>query len=203
MPAKHGHDGKDSLPGFTGLSGDYDGDNKNESNSACDPTVKLAHGEDQATAKKSPCLTPSWVKPRFDISDLAGHQALIRWRYFTDGAAVMRGVMIDNVTVTGVTVAGDFESAIAEAWQIHRTGQDEQEQGQLAPYALALGDKEALRLTLQRLPGLSEPRWRTPILQLLAARLATELPPEDAFQWAVTHYPDLKFDPASGTYGLE
>ena len=118
MPAKHGHDGKASVPGFTGLSGDYDGDNKNESNSACDPKVKLAHGEDQATAAKSPCLTPSWVKPRFDISDLAGKKALIRWRYFTDGAAVMRGLMIDNVTVTGVAIAGDFESEIAAPWQV-------------------------------------------------------------------------------------
>ncbi|MBL4632892.1 MAG: immune inhibitor A [Kofleriaceae bacterium] len=37
MPAKHGHDGKTTLPGFTGLSGDLDGDGKNESNADCDP----------------------------------------------------------------------------------------------------------------------------------------------------------------------
>ncbi len=97
----------------------------------------------------------------------------------------------------------DFETAIAEAWQIHRAGRSEGEQSSLAPYALGLGDKEALRLTLQRLPGMSEPRWRTPILQLLAPRLAIDLPPEDAFQWAVEHFTELTYNPATGTFGLE
>ncbi len=118
MPAKHGHDGKNSLPGFTGLSGDLDGDGKNESNAACDPTKKLAHGEEQAAAKKSSCRVPSWVRPVFDLSDLRGKQVRVRLRYFTDTAAVESGILIDNVRVTGLSIPGDFEAAIATPWKL-------------------------------------------------------------------------------------
>jgi len=118
MPAKHGHDGKTSLPGFTGLSGDFNGDGKNESVKECDPKKKLAHGEDKANAKKSPCKKSTWVRPMFDLSDLKGKKALVRLRYFTDGAAVENGILIDNVSVTGATVGGDFEAAVAASWKL-------------------------------------------------------------------------------------
>jgi bacillopeptidase F (M6 metalloprotease family) len=118
MPAKHGHDGKNTLPGFTGLSGDLDGDGKNESNPACDAKAELAHGEDQAGQEKSPCLIPTWVRPSFDLSDLGGSRARIRLRYYTDLAAVMRGMLIDNVTLTGTAVDGDFEDADMPGWHI-------------------------------------------------------------------------------------
>jgi hypothetical protein len=118
MPAKHGHDGKNTLPGFTGLSGDLDGDGKNESNSDCDPKLELPHGEDKDASNLSPCLKPSWVQPAFDLSELAGKQAQVRLRYYTDGAAVMRGMLIDNVRVSGQEVDGDFEDEMAAGWKL-------------------------------------------------------------------------------------
>ena len=99
MPAKHGHDGADTLPGFTGLSGDMDGDGKNEQRKDCDPKKQLAHGEDAAGTAKDPCLEPSWVRARFVMGDLAGNEARVRLRYFTDMAAVQRGIMVDNLVV--------------------------------------------------------------------------------------------------------
>lgn len=120
MPAKHGHDGPTSLPGFTGLSGDLDGDGKNESHPRCDPEKKLAHGEDRAGKSRGPCETPTWVRPRFDLSDLAGAQVRVRWRYFTDMAAVMRGLLIDNVQVTGLPekIVEDFEGDLGAGWKL-------------------------------------------------------------------------------------
>ena len=122
MPAKHGHDGSDSLPGFTGLSGDLDGDNKNESNPACDPKAELLHGDDKAGQAKSPCLEPSWVRPSFDLADLRGHQAIVRLRYFTDMAAVMRGIMIDNLRVSGLPpdrqIDESFEGELGPSWRL-------------------------------------------------------------------------------------
>lgn len=100
MPAKHGHDGGDSLPGFTGLSGDMDGDGKNEQQKKCDPKKKVAHGEDAAGAEKDPCAEPSWVHARVLLTELAGYEARVRLRYFTDMAAVQRGIMIDNLKLT-------------------------------------------------------------------------------------------------------
>jgi len=118
MPAKHGHDGKETLPGFTGLSGDLDGDGKNEGSAGCDPAVELKHGEDKAGQEKSPCLVPSWVRPSFDVSDLRGHRARVRLRYFTDMAAVMRGILIDNVTLEGGEISEDFEGRLGRAWRL-------------------------------------------------------------------------------------
>ncbi len=118
MPAKHGHDGKSTLPGFTGISGDLDGDGKNESNATCDPKAELPHGEDKDGTKIPDCLVPTWVRPSFDLSDVAGKQVQIRLRYYTDGAAVMRGMLIDNVEISGAEVAGDFENETAAGWKL-------------------------------------------------------------------------------------
>ena len=121
MPAKHGHDGKSTVPGFTGLSGDLDGDGKNESAEGCDPKVEVKTGEDKAGAEDNPCLTPSWVRPSFDLSPWAGKKDVrVRVRYFTDGAAVMRGILVDNVEIRagGETIARhDFESGTG-AWKL-------------------------------------------------------------------------------------
>lgn len=120
IPAKHGHDGKDSVPGFTGLSGDLDGDGKNESNPGCDPSKELAHGEDKIGAAENPCAVPTWVRPVFDLSDLAGKEARVRVRYYTDMAAVMRGLLIDNVRLThggaDAGIDGDFEDDEHAGW---------------------------------------------------------------------------------------
>src|SRR5690606_10422154 len=67
---------------------------------------------------KAPCQIPTWVKVRFDLSDLRGKKARVRLRYFTDGAAVMNGILIDNVTVTGLKVHGDFETTPDQGWHL-------------------------------------------------------------------------------------
>ena len=97
MPAKHGHDGPTSLPGFTGRSGDHDGDGKNEHSEGCDPSAPVAHGDERTEA--SPCERPTWSEGRFDLSAYAGAQLEVRVRYFTDTAAVERGLLLDNLMV--------------------------------------------------------------------------------------------------------
>ncbi len=120
MPAKHGHDGPDTLPGFTGLSGDLDGDGKNESRKGCDPKKAIASGEDKAGAAESPCQDATWVRVAFDLSDLAGHHARVRLRSFTDMAAVLDGILIDNVELTGLgrPWREDFEGAPRSEWRL-------------------------------------------------------------------------------------
>lgn len=97
MPAEHGHDGTNTKPGFTGLSGDLDGDGKNESNPACDPTAEVATGEDRAAAADNPCEDATWVRPSFDLAPFVGEKVTVRWRYYTDGAAVEAGLLLDNL----------------------------------------------------------------------------------------------------------
>lgn len=115
MPAKHGHDGKQTLPGFTGLSGDLDGDGKNESAPGCNPKRAAAHG-DEKTEAQDPCKVPTWVRPRFDLGPWAGQVVTVRWRSFTDMAAVMRGLLIDNVEVAGIKE--DFEGKPGRGWKL-------------------------------------------------------------------------------------
>ncbi len=98
MTAKHGHDGKMSLPGFTGRSGDLDGDGKNESAKGCDPQAKIAYGEEKVA--QHPCEQSTWSHARFNLSAYAGQKVLVRLRYFTDPAAVERGILIDNLQVS-------------------------------------------------------------------------------------------------------
>ena len=127
MPAKHGHDGKKTLPGLTGLSGDLDGDGKNESMTGCDPKKEVKSGEDKADGAANPCLTPTWVKPTFDLASYVGKKDVrFRVRYYTDGAAVMRGVLIDNVQLKGTNSAGaaadmavaTFENGDDKNWKL-------------------------------------------------------------------------------------
>ncbi len=121
MPAKHGHDGKDTRPGLTGLSGDLDGDGKNESNPACDPKAEIKSGEDAAGQEKSKCLDPTWVHLSFSLADFLGKSDVrFRVRYYTDAAAVMRGLLFDNVdvTVNGANAGHyDFEG-LSDAWSL-------------------------------------------------------------------------------------
>jgi len=118
MLAKHGHDGPRSKPGFTGRSGDLDGDGKNESSEGCDPKEAISHGEEKT--ERHPCERSTWSDATFDLSAYAGKRVTARLRYFTDTAAVERGVLIDNVKVS---VAGqeaplfteDFEGELSDA----------------------------------------------------------------------------------------
>ena len=62
--------------------------------------------------------------------------------------------------------------------------------------------KEALRLTLNRLRGNEPKNVRNRDLDLLRQCLATDLPPEVAFRWALANFPELEFDPGSGKFGV-
>ena len=115
MPAEHGHDGTDSLPGFTGRSGDLDGDGKNESQPDCDPTAEVLTGEDKVEAGANACEEASWVRVSFDLDRFRGAPVTLRIRYFTDGAAVEDGLLIDDLSV-GELLEEDFEDPLASPW---------------------------------------------------------------------------------------
>ena len=118
MLAKHGHDGPKSLPGFTGRSGDLDGDGKNENAPGCDPKAEIAHGEDKKGIH--PCEHSTWSDAQFDLSSFVGRSILVRLRYFTDPAAVERGILIDRLSVkadgqTQPLFYEDFEGDLSTA----------------------------------------------------------------------------------------
>jgi immune inhibitor A len=117
MPAEHGHDGPTSLPGLTGVSGDFDGDGKNESMEGCDPNGQVKSGDEANTNDVNPCEVPSWVHVVFDLSPWMSNSLQIRVRYFTDGAAVEDGIVIDNVSIPGL-LEEDFEGPLADAWDL-------------------------------------------------------------------------------------
>jgi immune inhibitor A len=50
--------------------------------------------------------TPSWVDVTADLSAYAGQSVWIRFRYWTDGAAVGSGISIDNLQITGQPTDG-------------------------------------------------------------------------------------------------
>lgn len=121
MPARHGHDGPGSRPGFTGVSGDLDGDGRNESHPKCDPKAKRKHGEDRVGAGEDPCAASTWVPVAFDLDDLAGKEARIRLRYVTDMAAVQRGIFIDRVRLDvdgAARLRESFEAALNPEWRL-------------------------------------------------------------------------------------
>ena len=112
MLAKHGHDGPKSLPGFTGRSGDLDGDGKNESAEGCNPKEEIAHGEDKKGIH--PCERSTWSDARFNLTHYAGERIRIRIRYFTDPAAVEPGILIDNLKIL---VAGQSKPLLSENFE--------------------------------------------------------------------------------------
>lgn len=121
MPAKHGHDGPQSGPGFTGISGDRDGDGRNESHPRCDPKAKRKHGEDRVGAAVDHCAVATWVSVAFQLDDLAGQQARIRVRYYTDMAAVQPGLLLDRVKldVDGrARLREGFEGELNPEWRL-------------------------------------------------------------------------------------
>lgn len=178
MPAKHGHDGKDTLPGFTGLSGDKDGDGKNESAKGCNPKAPVAHGEDKARAAANPCLSPTWAHASFDLTKWSGGTLRFRIRYFTDMAAVQPGLLIDNLRVklgNKLEFSDDFEAERRpRAWRLdgferspgHHTLlvphfyvlEHRDPNGAEASYDRGIGDSASLRLfwdlKLERIRGL-------------------------------------------------
>jgi bacillopeptidase F (M6 metalloprotease family) len=119
MPSQRGHDGVGTIPGFTGRSGDLDGDGKVETAEGCDPGVERARAEDRVgTDAVNPCDVPQWVHAAFDISEFRGSEVEIRFHYFADGAAVEDGALIDNVQVETLGFRDDFEGAGFEGWRV-------------------------------------------------------------------------------------
>ncbi|MCK6574519.1 immune inhibitor A [Myxococcota bacterium] len=121
MPARRGHDGPESGPGFTGLSGDLDADGRNESQPGCDAAAPPAGAWDRAGRVIDPCRVPTWVRPVFDLPDLAGREARVRFRYVTDRAAVQRGLLIDDVRLVRdgvIEQAESFEGDAGRGWRL-------------------------------------------------------------------------------------
>jgi len=120
MPSTKGHEGKGYIPGFTGKSGDLDGDGKVESAEGCDPTKKRARAEDNiGNMSIDPCSVSEWINADFDLSKYAGSKITVRFSYFTDGAAVEDGAMIDNISIPALSYSDDFEGSSLDGWTSH------------------------------------------------------------------------------------
>lgn len=117
MPSKQGHEGKNSLPGFTGRSGDKNGDGKVEIAPDCDPKLKRVLAEDKVGKEiENPCDISQWISASFDLEQWRGQQASIRFHYFTDGAAVENGALIDNLAIDAIGYREDFETDHLQGW---------------------------------------------------------------------------------------
>ncbi len=118
MPSGKGHEGKGSLPGFTGRSGDLDGDGKVETATGCDPNQDRTLAEDRVgTEASDPCEQSQWVQASFDLSTYAGGPVDIRFTYFTDMAAVEDGALLDNIRIDAIGFRENFEGDDLNGWQ--------------------------------------------------------------------------------------
>ncbi|MDG2039899.1 MAG: immune inhibitor A [Ilumatobacter sp.] len=118
MPSTKGHEGTGSSPGFTGRSGDLNGDGKVESSPGCDPAADRVLAEDRVGATGAdPCETSQWVQAAFDLSDYRGGDVRVRFTYFTDMAAVEDGALLDNVSIPTIDFLDDFEGPDLSDWQ--------------------------------------------------------------------------------------
>ena len=119
MPSQRGHDGIGTLPGFTGRSGDLDGDGRVESAAGCDVTQSRGLPEDQiGETVVDPCENSSWIHAQFNLADYVGQQVELRFHYFADLAAVEDGALIDNIEIKAIGFSDDFESEEFEGWSV-------------------------------------------------------------------------------------
>ncbi|TGD75348.1 M6 family metalloprotease domain-containing protein [Mangrovimicrobium sediminis] len=117
MPWKKGHEGNGSLPGFSGRSGDLDGDTKVETAAGCDPTQERKLAEDNiGDTTEDPCAVAQWVTAMFDLSEFRGDAVNLRITYFTDTAAVENGALVDNILVPALGFREDFEGPSIDGW---------------------------------------------------------------------------------------
>lgn len=117
MSSSKGHEGAGSTPGFTGRSGDLDGDGKVETAEGCDPAKERVLAEDKiGQSEADPCENARWIHAIFDLNAYRGEPVTVRFTYFTDGAAVEAGALLDNITVSAVDFTDDFEGAEITAW---------------------------------------------------------------------------------------
>lgn len=119
MPSQRGHDGVGTIPGFTGRSGDLDGDGRVESAFGCDPDqARLLAEERIASTEEDPCEQAQWVRAVFDLSAYSGQEVELRFHYFADMAAVEDGALIDNIKIAALNFEEDFESGDFEGWKV-------------------------------------------------------------------------------------
>ncbi len=119
MASQRGHDGVGTIPGFTGSSGDLDGDGRVETADGCDPAAERLAAEDRiGTVAVDPCELSQWVHAEFDLSQFAGSEVEIRFHYFADTAAVEDGALIDNVRIAALDFADDFEATDFDGWSV-------------------------------------------------------------------------------------
>ena len=118
IPSGKGHEGAGSLPGFTGRSGDLDGDGKVEIAAGCDPTTERTLAEDRVgSTAADPCESAQWIGAGFDLSEYRGREVTIRFTYFTDMAAVEGGALLDNIAIPAIGFREDFEGPDLAGWQ--------------------------------------------------------------------------------------
>ena len=120
MVSQRGHDGFGTIPGFTGRSGDLDGDGKVETTDGCNPDQDVALAEDRVGEESvDPCSIAQWVHAAFDLSEFAGQGALeIRFHYFADMAAVEDGALLDNIEIAALNFYDDFEAPTFQGWSV-------------------------------------------------------------------------------------
>jgi immune inhibitor A len=118
MPSQRGHDGLGTVPGFTGWSGDLDGDGRVETADGCDPTAERLLAEQQVGAAEDPCLSAQWIHAAFDLEAYRGQEVEVRFHYFADAAAVEDGALVDNVTLAAVGFRDDFEAPTFDGWRV-------------------------------------------------------------------------------------
>ena len=117
MPSQRGHDGAGTIPGFTGRSGDMDGDGRVEISEGCNPEEARELAEDRVGATETnPCEVSQWINASFDLSEYAGEEVEIRFHYFADTAAVEDGALIDNVAIEAIGFYDDFEADVFVGW---------------------------------------------------------------------------------------
>ncbi|MDR2214152.1 MAG: immune inhibitor A [Pseudomonadales bacterium] len=118
MPSRRGHDGMGTIPGFTGFSGDLDGDGRVESAPGCDPTQARALDEERIGAEADPCEAAAWIHASFDLSAYRGQEVELRFHYFADAAAAEDGALIDNLRIAALDYADDFEAENFQGWKV-------------------------------------------------------------------------------------
>ena len=121
MPSKRGHDGLGTVPGFTGRSGDTNGDGRVESAPGCNASAPRQTAEERvgAGAGPDPCEVSQWVHATFDLSKYRGQRVEIRFHYFADMAAVEDGALVDNIAIPAITFTESFETDRFDGWRVN------------------------------------------------------------------------------------
>jgi hypothetical protein len=103
------------------IEGGWDGGNLSLSTNGGASFVLLhpegGYPDDNVTALGEPGYTGStgaWVEARFDLGAWAGQTVLLRWRFATDSSQTRLGWYVDDITVSGLEYAADFEHSPAQ-----------------------------------------------------------------------------------------